>query len=31
MKHKTEDYKQMKYKFMNRNNIYKEVCKILSK
>ena len=26
-----KDYKQMKYKFMNRNNIYKEVCKILPK
>ena len=26
-----KDYKKMKYKFMNRNDIYKEVCKILSK
>ena len=27
----TKDYKKMKYIFMNRNDIYKEVCKILSK
>ena len=26
-----KDYKKMKYKFMNRNDIYKEVCKILNK